>query len=104
MSTKRITRAEVKRKSTLFTILTVISLCIALSENEFVRISFSGITLLLGISSLCGWYIHFLPDTEFELKAQEIEKSKSDPSNSNETTEFNLYHSPDSHFSPHNDD
>lgn len=104
MDTTRITKSKVKKQSLLLTISTMICLCVALSDDEFVRIVFSAISFFLSIFCIYGWYLHSLPDDEFERRVQELEKSESGSSNSNDTTEFNLYHSPDAHFSPHNDD
>ena len=105
MSAKRITRSDVKKHCVRFTILTAISLCIALSDDEAVRIIFSVLTLFLGFMTYHSWRHLALPEEKFAQEMEKLQSSKSSskPCSSNSTTEFNLYHSPDAVFSPHND-
>lgn len=105
MGTKRLTKSEVKKQSVLYSVATTICLCVATSvDDEFVKILFLGITFFLCFFSMYGWYLYSLSEAKFEQKTLELEKSETSSPSSCNTTDFNLYHSPDSPFSPHNDD
>ena len=103
MSAKQVTKSDIKKCCVSFSILTAISLGLALCSSDLVRIMFSVFTLAIGVFSYRLWNLWKLPDDQFALKIEEIQNRKTRPSRPNETTEFNLYHSPNAVFSPHND-